>query len=73
MNREDGVLGPYKDAIDAMFAEEREAQHKKRLTAKHIFDRIVEKGYKGSYSTVRRYVREYREVNAPDDLFLNFG
>ena len=71
MNHEDGVLGPYKDAIDAMFAEEREAQHKKRLTAKHIFDRIVEKGYKGSYSTVRRYVRERRDEFELEEMFLD--
>ena len=71
MNREDGVLGPYKDAIDAMFAEEREAQHKKRLTAKHIFDRIVEKGYKDSYPTVRRYVRERRDEFELEEMFLD--
>jgi transposase len=45
MNREDGVLEPYKDAIENMLTEERTVQHK-RLTAKRIFDLIVEEGYR---------------------------
>jgi hypothetical protein len=37
----------------------------------HIFDRIVEKGYKGSYSTVRRYVRERRDEFELEEMFLD--
>lgn len=61
-HREGGVLDPYKDAIEDMLAEDRKAWHKQRHTAKRIFDRLVdERGYEGSYSTVRRYVRERRD------------
>lgn len=72
MNREDGVLGPYKDAIENMLTEERTVQHK-RLTAKRIFDLIVEEGYKGSYSTVRRYVRERRDEIALEEQVFDFN
>lgn len=37
------------------------APRKQRHTAKRIYDRLVaERGYEGSYSTVRRFVREWR-------------
>ena len=72
MNREDGVLEPYKDAIENMLTEERTVQHK-RLTAKRIFDLIVEEGYKGSYSTVRRYVRERRDEIALEEQVFDFN
>ena len=37
---------------------------KQRHTAKRVFDRLVaEYGFDGSYSVVRRYVKEWRETN----------
>ena len=37
------------------------APRKQRHTAKRIYDRLVgERGYEGSYSSVRRHVREWR-------------
>lgn len=37
---------------------------KQRHTARRIFDRLVaEHGFDGSYSGVRRYVKEWRETN----------
>lgn len=60
--RDGGILGPHKDKIEEMLAEDRRAWHKQRHTAKRIYDRLVEEdGYKGSYSTVRRYVKDRRD------------
>ena len=52
------------------------APRKQRHTAKRICDRLVaERGYKGSYSSVRRFVAEWRRSQAvPDgDGFLELG
>lgn len=56
------ALGPDDSAwIDAVLEADSGAPRKQRHTAKRIYDRLVaERGYKGSYSTARRYVREWR-------------
>ena len=37
------------------------APRKQRHTARRIYDRLVEeRGFEGSYSTVRRFVRDWR-------------
>lgn len=56
------ALGPDDAAwIDAVLEADSGAPRKQRHTAKRIYDRLVaERGYKGSYSTARRYVREWR-------------
>lgn len=42
------------------------ALHKQRHTARRIYDRLVEeRGFAGSYSTVRRFVRDWRLSRAP--------
>lgn len=42
------------------------APRKQRHTAKRVFDRLVaERGYEGSYSTVRRFVADWRRSRAP--------
>ena len=53
------VLGPYLKVIDRWLGEDKEGPKKQRHTAKRIYDRLVlEHGFSGSETTVRRYVRE---------------
>ena len=56
------ALGPEDAAwIDAVLEADLGAPRKQRHSARRIHDRLVaERGYKGSYSTARRYVREWR-------------
>jgi len=52
------VLGPYMETIDKWLEEDRSQPKKQRHTARRIYNRLVEEyGFKGSESTVRRYVR----------------
>ena len=47
--------------VDAVLEADLGAPRKQRHTAKRIYDRLVSKrGYRGSYSTVQRHVREWR-------------
>ncbi len=51
------VLGPYLETIDSWLVADREVPKKQRHTSRRIYHRLVgEHGYKGSESTVRRYV-----------------
>ena len=51
------VLGCYLETIDGWLKEDRKVPRKQRHTARRIYHRLVEEhGYKGSESTVRRYV-----------------
>lgn len=50
--------------IDQWLEADRMMPRKQRHTAKRVFDRLVaEYGFDGSYSGVRRYVKEWRETN----------
>lgn len=56
------VLGPVRPIIDAILEEDRHVSKKQRHTAKRIFDILCdEHGFKGSYSTVKKYVRERKQ------------
>lgn len=57
------ALGPEDAAwIDAVLEADLGAPRKQRHTAKRIYDRLVgERGYEGSYSTVQRRVRAWRD------------
>ena len=55
------VLGPVKHIIDTYLKEDEKRPKKQRHTARRIYYRLVEEhGFKGSESTVRRYVRKVR-------------
>lgn len=48
--------------VESVLEADRGAPRKQRHTAKRIYDRLVaERGYAGSYATVRRFVREWRQ------------
>lgn len=54
----------YAALIDQMLEADRMMPRKQRHTARRIFDRLVaEHGFDGSYSVVRRYVKEWHETN----------
>lgn len=58
--------------IDSLLEADLSAPRKQRHTAKRIYDRLVEeRGYEGSYSTVRRHVAAWRQGHAtPADGYL---
>ena len=52
------ILGAYIPCINEWMEADRKVPRKQRHTAKRIYDRLCkEKGYTGSYSSVKRYVR----------------
>lgn len=56
------MLDDYTPLIDKWLEEDRRNWHKQRHTAQRVFERLVaEHGFEGSYSTVQRYVKRYRE------------
>lgn len=68
--------GPW---IEKVLDEDLSAPRKQRHTAKRIYDRLVEeRGFTGSYSTVRRFVAEFRRERSSGagegfDLCQDFG
>lgn len=56
------ILDPFVPAIQEWLEEDRQVWRKQRHTAKRIWERLRdEKGFTGSYQTVQRYVKRYRE------------
>jgi len=52
------VLGPYRTIIEEWLKKDKDQPKKQRHTARRVFNRLrTEKGYQGSESNVRRYVR----------------
>lgn len=54
------ILDPYEENILAMLEEE-------DLTALRVYEKIRDKGYRGSYSTVRRYIKN---IKKKDNVFM---
>jgi transposase len=54
--REAPVLGPHRDRIDEILAENERLPRKQRYTGYKIYEDIYERGYRGSESGVRRYI-----------------
>ena len=58
------IIDAYKPFVDAWLEEDRRNWHKQHHTATRIHERLVdEHGFKGSYSTVQRYVKDYKETH----------
>lgn len=52
------LLAPHADLIDSWLREDRRCWFKQRHAAKRVYDGLVEeRGFEGSYPTVRRYVK----------------
>jgi transposase len=59
-------LGPYREQIEALLAENAKLPSKQRYTSKKIYQQIRKAGYRGAESTVRSYVsRKRKELNRP--------
>ena len=59
-------LGPYKDRIGELLAEEAKLPRKQRYTTHKIFELMQAEGYSGSESNLRRYIgRKRRELRKP--------
>ena len=58
------MLDEHKPVVDMWIEEDRRNWHKQRHTATRIHERLVaEHGFEGSYSTVQRYVKEYKAAH----------
>ena len=66
------VLGPYIPIIDGWLEEDKKAPRKQRHTGRRIFERLrAEHKFKGSYDSVKRYLRRKREVDGcPSEGYL---
>lgn len=56
------AIDPYADTVSRWLESDAAAPRKQRHTARRVYDRLVEEeGYRGSLSTVERFVRRWRE------------
>jgi transposase len=59
-------LGPFKESIEELLAEEAKLPRKQRYTTRKIFELMEAEGYRGSESNLRKYVgRKRRELKRP--------
>ena len=70
--RSKSMLDEHKPLVDSWLEADRLMPRKQRHTAKRVFDRLVaERGFEGSYSTMPRYVDQWRAANRdPGDGFV---
>ena len=55
---------PFARVVDAWLRADRSMPSKQRHTARRVFDRLIaEQGFTGSYSSVQRWVKHWRESN----------
>ena len=64
------VLGPYKERIRELLAENKQLPRKQRWTAQKIFETIQEEGFVGAASTVRHFVGQVRKEMRQPAVFL---
>lgn len=66
-------LDPFKPIIDGWLESDRRTRRKQRHTATRVFDRLRdEEGYEGGYTTVQKYVREWKATHiGVQDEFLD--
>ena len=55
------LLTGHKALLEGLLEANEGKERKRRLTAKGIYEELKEKGYQGSYDTVLRYVRRWKE------------
>jgi transposase len=75
-------IGPYLERIAQIIEEDKSLPKKQRHTAKRIFERIREMGYRGKYTQVKEAVREFHRVKGevfvplihrPGEAQVDFG
>ena len=64
------VLGPHKDLIDRLLAENRKLPRKQRYTTHKIYEQVKAAGYTGSESGVRSYVAQCRRESKRPAVFI---
>lgn len=68
------VIGPVKDWIDNILESDRKSPKKQRHTAHRIFTRLVsEKDFQGCESSVRQYVRKWKQAHTEKESFLRLS
>ncbi|MCA9997495.1 MAG: IS21 family transposase [Anaerolineales bacterium] len=63
-------LGPYKAKIDKIITEDRAKPRKQRHTAHNIYELMHADGYRGSESTLRRYIGQQRQKLKRPAIFI---
>jgi transposase len=65
-------VGPFSRVVDSWLRADRSMPRKQRHTARRVYDRLVaEQGFAGSYSSVQRWMKRWREENrAESDGFV---
>ena len=64
------LLGPYKQRIEELLAENEQAPPKQRYTSHKIYKEIEKDGYQGSESTVRGYIGQRRREKRRPKVYL---
>jgi transposase len=65
-----GKLGPYKERIQELLAQNQSLPRKQRWTAPAIFTVIEKEGFQGAESTVRHYVGQARKLLRKPPVYL---
>src|SRR5207245_8334839 len=55
------VLGPWVSRLALLLAQDYSKPTRERRTGKRLFDALSEEGYRGSYLTVQRFVRAWKD------------
>ena len=64
------ILGPYKQRIDELLAENARLPRKQRYTSHRIYQEIVKAGYQGAESTARGYIGQRRKEQKRPKVYL---
>lgn len=59
-------LGVYTERLDKLLEEDATRPRNRRLTAQRLHELLQEEGYQGTYDSVQRYVKQWRE-NSMDE------
>ena len=70
VSRPTPVLGPYKERIKELLAENERLPRKQRYTGRKIYQTIQKEGYAGSESTVRGYIARLRQTKKRRKVYL---
>jgi transposase len=64
------MLGPYKEKIDALLAENEKLPRKQRYTSHRVYEVIRGEGFSGSESTVRGYISQQRRAEKKTKVYM---
>lgn len=64
------LLGPFKERIDALLAQNAQLPRKQRYTGHKIYEQLRQDGYQGAESTVRGYLAQRRRAQRRPQVYL---